>query len=91
MPGSLSLKLTLADALEDVGEEDALSDHLEGRQGGEEGEVEVEFKLIPNAIAAIENISHDLPVLHEWSEDGDASYGLEHGVEEVSIREEAEH
>ena len=91
VPGILSLEVALADALEGLWEDDALNDHLEGSEGGEEGEVEVVVEIVPFTLAGVEGVSDSLPHGEEWSEDGETGGGSEHGIDEISVREEAGH
>ena len=91
VPGILSIEVALADALEGAGEDDALNDHLEGSEGGEEGEVEVVVEIVPRGLAGVEGVSDGLPHGKEWSEDGETGGGSEHGIDEIRVREEAGH
>ena len=84
VPGILSLEVALADALEGLGEEDALNDHLESSQGGEEGEVEVVVEIVPFTLAGVEGVGDSLPHGEEWSEDGETGGGSEHGIDEIT-------
>ena len=89
----MSIELTLTDALEDVGEEDDLSDHLEGSHGSEEVEVNVELRFTRyiSKQKILDYVKYDLPVTYEWSEDGETSDDKKNGIEEVRIREEVDH